>query len=172
MIGLLAQETVAERTVVVEDLLDGDRRDADASQRQHRLVPVEATGRVGQRQVLDPLDHWLRRRLRMRLVDRRQVFQPTEPLRPEPPLPFVIASPVQPPLAAGLGDVAEFLGQFQNAQAAFRSRWRAAAQFPGSRSGKRDARKLLYKQWSESPSYIKTSCIERRTGPPHRGQTS
>lgn len=76
-------------------------------------------GWVRQRQFPDQFDHRLRFRLRVRLVDRRQVFQILEALRLEPSFRFIETGPV-PPLAPGLGDVAKFLRQFQNTQAALR----------------------------------------------------
>lgn len=65
-----------------------------------------AIGRLSQRQSRNSLDHRLRWRLWMGLVNRRKVLEPFEPLRPEPPGTFVVAGPVQPPLTAGLRDVA------------------------------------------------------------------
>ena len=41
----------------------------------------------------------------MALVDRRQVLQPLEALRLEPPLPLVETGPIQAALPTGLGDV-------------------------------------------------------------------
>jgi hypothetical protein len=106
--------------VVVQDLLDGDRRDPPPLERQHRLETVAAVGRVLERQRPDPLHHLRRRGLRMAPVDRRQVLQAFKALRLEPPLPFVEAGPVETALSARLGDVAELLGQLEHAQTVLR----------------------------------------------------
>jgi hypothetical protein len=83
-------------------------------------MPVAAIGRMLKRQRLDPLHYRLRRRLRVALVDRRQVLQPLKALRLEPTLPLVEARPVQPALPACLRDVPELLGKFQHTQPALR----------------------------------------------------
>jgi hypothetical protein len=111
---------MAPSMATVQDLLDRDRRDPDALERQHRLVPVAAIGRVLQRQRLYPLHRLRRGRLRVRPVDRRQVLQTLEALRLKPPLPFIEAGPVKPALPTRLGDIAELPGQFQHAQPALR----------------------------------------------------
>ncbi len=90
------------QAVVVEDLLDGDRGDPRALERQRRLMAIAAIPRMLQRQRLDPLHNRLRRRPRMALVDRRRVFQPLEALRLESPFPLVETRPVQPALPACL----------------------------------------------------------------------
>ena len=118
VLRLQRQPAVVTRpqAVLVEDLLDGDRGHTDALQRQHRLEPVAAIGGVLERQRLDLLDHLRPRRLRVRLVDRRQVLEPLEAMGLKPPPPFVEAGPVHAPLPARLRDVPELPGQFQNAQ--------------------------------------------------------
>jgi hypothetical protein len=63
------------QALVVEDLLDGDRREASALQRQERLEPVAAIGWMQQRQGLDPRHHLGRRRHRVTLGDRRQILE-------------------------------------------------------------------------------------------------
>lgn len=132
VLRLQRQPAVVTRpqAVLVEDLLDGDRGHTDALQRQHRLEPVAAIGGVLERQRLDLLDHLRPRRLRVRLVDRRQVLEPLEAMGLKPPPPFVEAGPVHAPLPARLVrraidspdrsllrlTVPELPGQFQNAQ--------------------------------------------------------
>lgn len=81
-------------------------------------MAVAVIGRMLERQRLDPLHNRFGRRLRMALVDRRQVLQPLEALRLEPPLPLVEARPVQPALPASLRDIPEFLRKLQHAQPA------------------------------------------------------
>lgn len=71
-----------------------------------------------QREGLDPVDDLWRGRLRVALVDGRQVLQPLEALRLKPPLPLIEAGPVKAPLTVGLGDVAKFPGQFDDAHTA------------------------------------------------------
>jgi len=71
-----------------------------------------------QRQIFDPVDRFWRRGLRVRLVDGRKVLQTFEPLRLEPPLPFIEAGPIKPALATSFGDIAKLLRQFQHAQTA------------------------------------------------------
>ena len=68
-------------------------------------------------QFLDPLHRLGRRRLRVALVDRRQVLETVEPLGPKAPPPLGEARPVESSLAARFGDVAQLSCQFQNAQA-------------------------------------------------------
>jgi hypothetical protein len=99
---------------VVQDLLHRDRRHPPAFQRQQRLDPVAAVSRVGQRQLFDPRHHLRSRRHRMRLGDRRQVLEPVQALQLEAPLPVVEARPVDAAAPAGLGDVAQPLGQLQH----------------------------------------------------------
>ena len=79
-------------------------------------MPVAAIGGVFKRQVLDPLHHLGRRRLRMAPVDRRQVPQPVEALCLKPTFPFIEARPVHAPLTARLGHIAELTSQFQHTQ--------------------------------------------------------
>jgi hypothetical protein len=100
--------------LVVEDLLDRGRRQAPALQRQERLEPVAAIGRVEQRQRRDPRHHLGRRGHRVALGDRRQVLEAIQALELEAPLPVVEAGPVDPAAPAGLGDVAQPLRQFQH----------------------------------------------------------
>jgi len=118
------------KTVFVEDLLDRDRREPDPLQRQHRLVPVAAPGGMRERQILDLLDHLRRCRLRVAVVDRRQVLEPAEALGLEPAFPFIKAGPVHAPLPAGLGHVAEIPGQFQHA-------WALSSHLAGGITGRR-----------------------------------
>lgn len=110
--GLQRQPAVVTRAeiVVVEDLLDGDRRHPLALQHQHRLDAIAAIGRVIKRQGEDALAHLDRRRLRVRLVDRRQVFQAGETFELEPALPLVEARPIHAATATGLRCVTQLLG--------------------------------------------------------------
>jgi hypothetical protein len=122
-VGLLQRQPAVDprpEAVVVEVLLDGDRGDPPALERQHRLEAIAAVGRMLECQRPDPLDHLRRRGLRMAPVDRRQVLQPLEALRLEPTLPLVEARPVEAPLPAGLRDVAKLPGQLQHAQTMLR----------------------------------------------------
>lgn len=126
-IGLRPQPTF------VQDLLDGDRGDPDALQRQHRFEPVAAIGRMRQCQRPDALHRLRRGGLRMALVDRRQVLQPLEALRLEPPLPFVEAGAIQAALPTGLGNVPQFFASsstFRRCCASFVS----ASRFCGDRA--------------------------------------
>ena len=52
----------------------------------------------------------------MGLVNRRQVFQTNHPMRLKAPLVLVELGPRHASLPAGLGDVPQTLGQFQQAQ--------------------------------------------------------
>ena len=102
LVGVLALQrqpalVAGAEALVVEDLLDGDRRDPPPLQGQQRLDPVAAIRRMGQRQRLDPRDRFGRRRHRVRLGDRRQVFfEAIQAFELEPPLPVVEAGPVDP----------------------------------------------------------------------------
>ena len=125
LLGVLAlerQPALVPRAepLVVEDLLDGDRRQPPAFQRQQRLEPVAAIGRMHQRQRLDPRHHLGWRGHRVALGDRRQILQPVQTLELEAPLPIVEAGPVDPATSASLGDVAQPLGQLQHRQPAMR----------------------------------------------------
>lgn len=103
-------------TGLVQDLLDGDRRDAHALERQYRLQAVAAIGRMLQRQGVDA-GHRLRRRGHgVRLVDRRQVLQAFEAVGLEAALPLVEAGAVHSPAAAGFRRIAELFGKLKNAQ--------------------------------------------------------
>jgi hypothetical protein len=104
------------QALVVEDLLDGDRRQAPALQRQQRLEPVAAVGRMQQRQRLEPLDHLDRRGHRVALGDRGQVLEAVQAFKLEAPLPVVEARPVDPAAPAGLGDVAQPFRQLDHRQ--------------------------------------------------------
>jgi hypothetical protein len=104
------------QALVVQDLLDGDRRDPPPHERQQRLEPVAAIGGVSERQSLDRRHHLGRRGHRVRLGDRRQVLQPVEAVQLEPPLPVVEARPIDAAAPAGLGDIAQPLGQLQHRQ--------------------------------------------------------
>jgi hypothetical protein len=121
--GVLQRQPALEpgaEALVVEDLLDGDRRQAPAFQRQERLEPVAAIGGVQQRQRLDPRHHLGRRGHRMALGDRRQVLEAVQACELEAPFPIVETGPVDPAAPAGLGDVAQTFGQFQHRQPAMR----------------------------------------------------
>lgn len=89
-------------------------------EREHRLVPFAAIGPVLQRQRSNLLHGVGRRRLRVALVDRRQIFQPIRALGMEPPLPLVDDGPVDATPPTRLGDVAKLPGQFQHAQTLLR----------------------------------------------------
>ena len=102
------------QAVVVEDLLHRDRRDPLALQSQQRLDPVAAVGRVRQGQLADPRHNLRRRGHRVRLGDRRQVLEPVQALELEPALPVVEAGPVDAAAPAGLGDVAQPLGELEH----------------------------------------------------------
>ena len=110
----------AAQVLVVEDPLDRDRRYPAAFQGQQRLDPVAPVGWMLQRQCLDPCHDLRRRGHRMALRDRRQVLQPIQPVGLKAPLPVVEAGPVDPATPAGLGDVVQPLGQFQDRQPAMR----------------------------------------------------
>ena len=116
---LQRQPTVVARAqvVVVEDLLDRDRRYPPAFQREHSLESITAVDRMLQGQLLDARHGLGRRGLRMALVDRPQVLEPFESLRLQAQTPLVEARPVESSLQARLGDVAQLPRQFQNAQA-------------------------------------------------------
>ncbi len=105
----------------VEDLLDGDRRDGDPFQAQERFQPVAAIGWMLERQSPDPLHRRRRGRLRMALVDRRQILQALEALGLKAPLPFVEAGAVETALPARLRDTPKLLGQIQDTQAMMRN---------------------------------------------------
>lgn len=62
------------QAVLVQDVLDGDRRNPFTIQGQHGLDPVAAIGRMFQGQVLDPRHRFRRDGLGVALVDRRQVL--------------------------------------------------------------------------------------------------
>lgn len=102
--------------MVVEDLLDGDRRNPLALQHQHRLDAISAVSGVIERQGEDAIAHLGRRRLRVRLVDRRQVLQASETFELEPALPLVKARPIHAAAAARLRSAPQLLGQLENAQ--------------------------------------------------------
>lgn len=77
------------QAIVVENLLDGDRRDAAS------FEPVAAVSRVFEGQLLEALDGLGRCGLGMALVDRRQVLEAFEAVRLEASLPFVEAGTVK-----------------------------------------------------------------------------
>lgn len=103
--------------VIVEDLLDRDRRDPGALQHQQRLDAIAAIGWVLHRQRQDALHHFVGRRLRVRSVDRRQVFQAIETVRLKPPLPLIEAGAVHAAPPARLRRIAQPRRQIQHRQA-------------------------------------------------------
>ena len=124
LLGVLALErqpalVARAEALIVEDLLDGDRRQAPACQGQEAPRAGCSHRPMQQRQRLEP-GHHLGRRRRVALGDRRQVLEAVEAFGLEAPLPVVETGAVDLVAPAGLGDIAQPLGQLQHRHPAVR----------------------------------------------------
>jgi hypothetical protein len=103
--------------VLDEDALDGGAAQGDPWQLQMGREPHTAPGRMRKTERHNLLSDLRRGGLGMRLVDGRQVFETLQALPLKAALVVVQLRAGHPPAAAGFADVAQHLGQFQDAQA-------------------------------------------------------
>src|SRR5262249_43916024 len=103
-------------TMLDEDALDRRAADRDTMQLEMLAEADTAPGWMLEAQRDNPLDHLGRRRLRMRLVNGREVLEPLEPLELKAALVVVELGPGHAALPAGHTHIAQSLGELQHAE--------------------------------------------------------